>query len=186
MPILSVRHVTTYAYARPVGFGEHRMMFRPRDSYDQRLIEAKLTVSPEPASVTWVHDVFGNCVTNVDFDTPPRSCASRPILSSIIRPSSFRNSGSSPPAKTWPIEYDEAIRPDLAPYLVVQNPSPELERWARQFTRSGLATESGHLLMTMTMGVRESFTYSRRTDPARRRRSSPFRSARAPAGTSPG
>ena len=31
MPILTVRHVTTYHYAQPVAFGEHRMMLRPRD-----------------------------------------------------------------------------------------------------------------------------------------------------------
>src|SRR5262249_3138741 len=40
MTILSVRHVTTYLYRKPVAFGEHRMMFRPRDSYDQRLIDS--------------------------------------------------------------------------------------------------------------------------------------------------
>ena len=39
MTILTVRHVTTYRYRRPIAFGDHRMMFRPRDSYDQRLIE---------------------------------------------------------------------------------------------------------------------------------------------------
>src|SRR6476620_1270150 len=54
MTILSVRHVTTYRYKRPVSFGEHRIMFRPRDSYDQRLI----------------HDVFGNCVALARFITP--------------------------------------------------------------------------------------------------------------------
>jgi hypothetical protein len=37
MTILTVRHVTTYRYRRPVALGDHRMMFRPRDSYDQRL-----------------------------------------------------------------------------------------------------------------------------------------------------
>ncbi|MEI9904002.1 MAG: transglutaminase N-terminal domain-containing protein [Asticcacaulis sp.] len=39
MAILRVHHVTTYSYRRPVGFGQHRLMFRPRDSYDQRLLE---------------------------------------------------------------------------------------------------------------------------------------------------
>ena len=43
MTILTVRHVTTYRYRRPVAFGEHRMMFRPRDSYDQRLIDSRLS-----------------------------------------------------------------------------------------------------------------------------------------------
>ena len=31
MPILHVRHTTTYLYKQPVVLGEHRLMFRPRD-----------------------------------------------------------------------------------------------------------------------------------------------------------
>ncbi len=31
MPTLTIRHVTTYRYRRPVAFGEHRMMLRPRE-----------------------------------------------------------------------------------------------------------------------------------------------------------
>ena len=34
MTIFSVRHITTYDYRRSVRFGEHHLMFRPRDSYD--------------------------------------------------------------------------------------------------------------------------------------------------------
>ena len=34
--ILNVRHLTTYRYKRPVEFGDHRMMMRPRDGHDQR------------------------------------------------------------------------------------------------------------------------------------------------------
>lgn len=36
MTIFSVRHVTSYRYTRPVEFGEHRLMFRPRDSSIRR------------------------------------------------------------------------------------------------------------------------------------------------------
>jgi transglutaminase-like putative cysteine protease len=67
MKLLTVRHVTTYRYKQPVSFGEHRMMLRPRDSYDQRLIEAKLTVDPEPSALNWMHDAFGNCVAIARF-----------------------------------------------------------------------------------------------------------------------
>src|SRR5438270_6480416 len=67
MPVLSVRHVTTYRYKQPVAFGEHRVMFRPRDSHDQRLIDAQLAVTPEPADIRWIHDVFGNCVALLRF-----------------------------------------------------------------------------------------------------------------------
>ena len=51
MPVLTVHHRTTYRYRRPVGFGEHRMMLRPRDSFDQRLIGAQLDITPAPASL---------------------------------------------------------------------------------------------------------------------------------------
>src|SRR4051812_17001159 len=62
MRVLAVRHTTTYQYRNPVSFGEHRIMFRPRDSYDQRLLESSLVIHPAPSSVRWMHDVFGNCV----------------------------------------------------------------------------------------------------------------------------
>jgi len=39
MPVLTVTHTTTYRYANPVTFGEHRMMMRPRDSHDLRLMK---------------------------------------------------------------------------------------------------------------------------------------------------
>ena len=48
MPVLTVRHVTTYRYRQPVAFNEHRMMFRPRDSYDQRLLDSALVITPAP------------------------------------------------------------------------------------------------------------------------------------------
>lgn len=67
MTFYNVRHVTHYRYHRPVGLGEHRLMFRPRDSYDQRLHEAVLEVDPRPADIRWLHDPFGNCVALVRF-----------------------------------------------------------------------------------------------------------------------
>jgi transglutaminase-like putative cysteine protease len=62
MPSLTIRHVTTYRYRQPVAFGEHRMMLRPRDSHDQRVIEVSLEISPEPSSLRFVQDAFGNHV----------------------------------------------------------------------------------------------------------------------------
>ena len=59
---LIVRHVTTFRYRQPVAFGEHRMMLRPRDFHDQRVIEASLENSPEPRSLHFVQDAFGNHV----------------------------------------------------------------------------------------------------------------------------
>ena len=86
MTIFRVRHLTTYSYRRPVRFGGHQLMFRPRDSYDQRLHEAELRVDPQPAAVRWIHDVFGNCVAHVAVaGRRARSSASRPASGSSTR-----------------------------------------------------------------------------------------------------
>ena len=69
MRLLTVRHATTYRYTRPVSFGQHRLMLRPRDSHDLRLVGAELTLSP-PGNTRWMHDVFGNSVALVDFSVP--------------------------------------------------------------------------------------------------------------------
>jgi transglutaminase-like putative cysteine protease len=72
MPILAIRHVTRYRYRNPVALGEHRMMFRPRESYDQRLLSCELTITPTPARLRSVQDVFGNCVQVAGLRQPGR------------------------------------------------------------------------------------------------------------------
>jgi hypothetical protein len=53
MAAFSVYHTTIYRYKKPVRIGPHRLMFRPRDSFDQRLSECHLDVSPRPAEIRW-------------------------------------------------------------------------------------------------------------------------------------
>src|SRR3954452_8225378 len=67
MPVVSIRHLTAYRYRNPVALGEHRMMLRPLESYDQRLISAELSITPEPSALRNVHDVFGNCISVARF-----------------------------------------------------------------------------------------------------------------------
>ncbi|MEG8054595.1 transglutaminase N-terminal domain-containing protein [Sphingomonas aerolata] len=72
MPFLTLSHVTRYTYRQPVAFGEHRIMVRPRESHDQQLISAELTITPEPSEVRWLHDVFGNSVAIATSDRRAR------------------------------------------------------------------------------------------------------------------
>jgi transglutaminase-like putative cysteine protease len=164
MTIFSVRHVTTYRYRQPVSFGEHRMMFRPRDSYDQRLIEAKLSITPDPAYLRWMHDVFGNCVATAGFTG--RCCELR-FESEICLEHSPWNTPDfqiEEYAKTYPFSYGPEELDDLMPCIKPRYPDPDqlLSRWARRFLRQGRPTTTGALLMTLTCGIKESFGYTRR------------------------
>ena len=71
---LSIHHRTVYRYGRPVSFGPHRLMLRPRESRDLRLISSHVTVAPA-AIVTWAQDVFGNAVATAAFQTMADSLA---------------------------------------------------------------------------------------------------------------
>ena len=69
MPQVRVTHVTQYRYRQPVQLLAHRLMIRPRDSHDLRLLETSLSVSPPALTTRWAHDVFGNSVCYLTF--PP-------------------------------------------------------------------------------------------------------------------
>ena len=69
MTLLEVRHTTVYRYGRPVRFGPHRAMLRPRDSHDLKLRAATLAIAPM-AQLSWIHDAFGNSMTLLEFAAP--------------------------------------------------------------------------------------------------------------------
>lgn len=165
MTILRVRHTTTYSYAKPVRFCEHRLLFRPRDSQEQRLLTSELHIDPVPADIHWIHDVFGNCITIVPFDTPASELRFETHIVLDHTPNHGPSFRIEERAKLWPFEYGAEEQPDLAPYMRVHYPDPALEEWARRFVPPAVETPTGHLLATMTAAIRESFTYSRRTDP---------------------
>ncbi len=66
MPVLTVTHRTEYRYATLVAPGPHRLMLRPRETPELRLLSFDLLVRPE-AAVTWAHDVSGNSVATAGF-----------------------------------------------------------------------------------------------------------------------
>src|SRR3981081_4279714 len=73
MAILHIQPRTTYLYKQAVEFGEHRLMSRPRDSHDLRLIDTSLSIDPPAGSLRWIHDVFGNSIAIATFDEPGES-----------------------------------------------------------------------------------------------------------------
>jgi transglutaminase-like putative cysteine protease len=165
MTVFAVRHVTIYQYRRNVAFGEHRLMFRPRDSYDQRLLTSSLVTTPKPSDVRWIHDVFGNCVALVRFDKP----ASELVIETNIRlehtPDIPLDLKIDEEALHYPFNYDPLEIPDIDQLIIRQYPDPIdlIGHWARQFLRVGHPTDTGHLLMTMCYAIRESFIYKRRS-----------------------
>ena len=163
MPLFNVRHVTTYRYRRPVTFGEHRLLFRPRDSYDQTLLSAELATDPPDSRLRWIHDVFGNCVALVSFDHTATELRFETRIRLDHTPRAELAFNTDPAALRYPFEYPAEEAPDLASATRPHYPDERVTRWARQFVRADGRTETGHLLMTMCYAIHEGFAYARRS-----------------------
>ena len=163
---LSVRHVTTYRYRRPVAFGEHRMLFRPRDSYDQKLLSCDLQITPTPAELRWIHDPFGNCVAIARFDRKARTLRFESAITLDHAPERAPDLRLEDYASIYPFSYDPEEMPDLAPSIARRyaDPDEQVGRWARKFLRHGGPTPTGELLKTLTYAIKESFVYVRRPE----------------------
>ena len=166
MPVLTVRHVTTYRYRQPVAFGEHRMMFRPREGHDQRILDVQLNIDPRPVNIRWLHDVFGNSVTLARFNGRAKELRFESIVRLDHRPLNALDFQIEPHAESYPFAYSVEDLPDLSRSIERQYPDPEreLERWARQFLRKDGATGTLELLSNMTHAVKRGFTYIARTE----------------------
>ncbi len=162
MPILAVQHLTTYRYRRQVSFGEHRMMFRPRDSHDQRLLDHTLLVEPEPCALRHVFDAFGNCVTIAGFDR--RADTLRFLTTLLVDHRAVGH--ASLPALTGP-GYGEDERIDLAGFLApgFDDRNGKVRDWAEALGRASPdagPSASFDAMRAITHAIHQRFRYAGR------------------------
>jgi transglutaminase-like putative cysteine protease len=164
MAFLTVNHATVYRYREPVQLGEHRMMFRPRESHDLRLIRTSLTITPRPVDLRWLHDPFDNSVAVATFEG---STSALRFESSVT----LEHFEYSPPeyaleayARTYPFRYSDEDFPNLERALAPHAPSPRVSEWALQFLDSSDHTDTMKVLRALTHGIREQFVYVRRLE----------------------
>lgn len=165
MKRFTVEHTTIYRYRRPVSFGEHRMMFRPRDSHDLRLLDSQLVLSPA-ADIRWYHDVFSNSIAVAQFTEP----AAELVLKSMIRleqyPLSAESFAIEENAETLPFSYSATEIPDLGRTAERHYADPEhlVDRWVRQFFGNEGRPRTEDFLVRMTHAIKEQFTYQARDE----------------------
>ena len=166
MPVLyEIVHTTIYHYQQPVSFGEHRVMFRPRDSHDLRVIATDLEVSPE-CMVRMIQDPHSNSVALVQ---PLESATELKIVCSFTIEHAHTNNLElplAPSAEVFPFAYSLEERFDLEQYLRPHHDDPggHLTAWARQFIRTDGLTGTRDLLVKMNQFIRANFGYAARDE----------------------
>jgi transglutaminase-like putative cysteine protease len=161
---LRIDHKTTYRYHTPVSFGPHRLMLRPRESRDLRLISSNVTVSPD-AAVSWAQDVFGNAVATAAF----RTMADLLIIDSHaevqLDAAAWPVFDIAASAIVYPFHYSAADQTDLGALAARQYADPQgrLMAWARGHVR-GAQTDTLSLLKDLSDGVSRTISYQARED----------------------
>ena len=162
MKTLTVRHATTYRYARPVSLGQHRLMLRPRDSHDIRLVDAEFTFSP-PGETRWMYDVFGNSVALVDFAQP----AAELLIVSTLQLERYGLARPTfpiaPEAQMYPFVYSSNDRSDLGRLVErhYRDPKGMVENWAKRFM-SQQPLPTYNLLSNINGAIKNQFAYTTR------------------------
>ncbi|MDB5549708.1 MAG: transglutaminase-like [Tardiphaga sp.] len=164
MPLLTIHHKTEYRYTHPVAFGEHRIMLRPRDGHDLRVLNSKLDITPPPMSLRYIHDVFGNSVAIATFDERATTLTFDSTATVEQTPTDDFALTPDDQAYFYPFLYDVEEFPDLIQFIRPQygDPQGELSAWARRFLDAEGPTPTFNILSEMTHGIRRRFTYRKR------------------------
>ncbi|MCT2557586.1 transglutaminase family protein [Tsuneonella sp. YG55] len=164
MPTVSINHVTRYRYRRDVAFGEHRILVRPRESYDQRVLSASLEIDPEPVSLRWLQDVFGNAVAIATFDRRADTLEIRGSAEVEHLPTCEEHIQVEPYAACYPFTYSAEDMPDLLRSIERDYSDRDrvIDDWAMGFVEPGNAGGTLALLKRMTQAIRRDFDYQPR------------------------
>ncbi len=163
MRTLEIVHRTRYEYSEPVTLGDHRLMFRPRDSHDLRLLHTGLAIEPV-AQVRWIHDPFGNSIAIASFDGETQALE----LTSTIRLEHFGAPPELAPieeyARTLPFSYLAEEAPDLARYVERSYPDPNaaVSTWVKQFLEGEGGADTFAVLTRLCKGIQETLKYAMR------------------------
>ena len=160
MPILNIRHVTTYHYHQPVAFGEHRMMLLPRDDDDQKVLHSEIEITPKPLQFDLVARRFRQSRGDGAVSTiaPPSFVLSATSASTMRRPA------FTPPRSTIARAVIRSATPRTNGPIsnaITQPPAArrELDRWSAGFFRNDGSADTHDLLVDMTRTIRRTFKH---------------------------
>jgi transglutaminase-like putative cysteine protease len=134
MKVLTIVHRTIYRYRDPVPLGPHRLVLRPRDSHELRVVSSRIDVDP-PASLSWANDVFGNAVATASFSAPSDHLVIDSRATVELAAAQWPVFDIAGSAITYPFRYSDEELVDLAELSKSQYPDPDAQvaAWAEGF-----------------------------------------------------
>ncbi|UJR79993.1 transglutaminase family protein [Sandaracinus amylolyticus] len=159
-----IEHRTVYRYARAVSFGPHRLLLRPKEGPDLRVLRASIQAIPG-ASLRWGEDALGNIVAHATFAQRARTL----VIESTLE---VEHAGEESPAQLacasvkLPVSYSAIEAPDLQRAMTRHSPDPQgcVDAWARRFVRTSGDTPALELLEGMVRAVHDELRWEPRDE----------------------
>lgn len=165
MKQICIQHATEYSFSEAVEFREHRLLLRPREGHDIRIVGSKLEVSLGH-ELKWYRDVYGNSVgvlRPTERGTVLRIASEVRLEHYQTRPLDFIVDER---VLTFPFAFEPEDRLDLLPYRthIWPNNIDPLKQWVSQFWRPGQSIETYVLLTQMSRQIVADFQYCMREE----------------------
>ncbi|WP_424931859.1 transglutaminase family protein [Amaricoccus macauensis] len=162
MAFLNIIHTTTYRYRNEVPLGPHRMMLRPRETRELRLLSHTLSTTPT-STVTWAHDVAGNSIATAVFEGKTDHLVIESRASVELTAQAWPVFAISASAAQYPFFYDADDWTDLGALTVPQfrDVDGRLARWVEGFVMAR-PTDTLSLLKDISNGIFTQISYQSR------------------------
>jgi uncharacterized protein (DUF2126 family) len=132
----ALHHVTHYKYDRPVQLGPQVVRLRPAPHCRSNVISYSLRIEPEQHFINWQQDPFANYQARLVFPEKTREfkvTVDLVVEMAVYNPFDFF---LEPQAENFPFKYTPEQADELAPYLVVEPPTPLVQAYLDKIDRT--------------------------------------------------
>src|SRR6516165_1866893 len=160
---VALHHVTHYRYDRPIDLGPQTIRLRPAPHTRTPILNYSLKVTPANHFVNWQQDPQGNWLARYVFPektTELKIEVDFTAQMTVINPFDFF---VEPYANSWPFQYSEGLKAELAPYLETIEPGPLLAAHLKVIPREAYSTVN--FLVELNAGLQKKIRYITREEP---------------------
>ena len=160
---VALHHVTHYKYDRPIDLGPQTIRLRPAPHTRTPVLSYSLKVSPSNHFVNWQQDPQGNWLARYVFPEKATELKIEVDFTAemiVVNPFDFF---VEPYAFSFPFQYTNGLKTELAPYLETIKPGPLFAAYLQEIPRE--ADSTVNFLVDLNAKLQKNIRYIIRMEP---------------------
>jgi len=160
---VALKHVTHYRYDRRVSLSPQVVRLRPAPHCRTHILSYSLNIEPEGHFINWQQDPFSNYLARLVF---PEKVTEFKVTVDLVAEMAVYNPFDfflEKEAETFPFKYDDALKEELAPYLVADPATPRMQAFLDSIERGPARTID--FLVGLNQRLQQDIRYLVRMEP---------------------